>query len=234
MTDLETPFRTRARRLRSPTSVGFDETAWRAAYVDAGNKTDADQNLLQTAIWLANQSAAMRRDLTVPGLKELGGRLSVILAVATINREFNTTTDLSREATARASRQGALALDHLLAQPIAGGMPGNTGTAASFVEAAVDAAESCLFDACRETANGDPNRADLAMVAFRAARRYSLQHGLNEFWNHALWEGWYLRSEQSVLLWTPGDRQLATLTEAWRARQQANFMNYFGSYSVLC
>ena len=88
MIDLDTPFRAKARRLRSPTGANFDSAVWKRSYADAANKTEADQELLRTTIWIATQSEALRRNFIVDGLKELGSRLSVILGIAMINRDF--------------------------------------------------------------------------------------------------------------------------------------------------
>lgn len=118
MMHLDSPFRAQARGLRPPTSVNFDGAAWKASYADAANKTEADQKLLQTAMWIATQSEALRRNFIVDDLKGLGSRMGVILAVAIINRDFITAAKLSEKARAQAHERGAVAFDYVAAQPI--------------------------------------------------------------------------------------------------------------------
>lgn len=151
MIDLDTPFRAQARRLRSPTSVNFDRDVWRASYQDAAIKTEADQNLFRTTMWIATQSEGLRRDFVVDDLKELGSRLAVTVAIAIVNREFITVVKLSERTRAQAYAQGAVALDYLAAQPIpASDAVAENVTPDSAIETVVDAAESWLFDAYRE------------------------------------------------------------------------------------
>lgn len=231
MLDFETPFRARARKpgLKSPRSKNFDMDAWRAAYENAPYRTDMDGNLLAAAIWFATETARLREDFTLVKLKlqSLGSRVSTILAIAVINREYNVGVDLTRDASANAHRQGALAFDHISSPPIAGGMPGQSATVASFVEIAVDAAGSWLYDTYNEPADAQNLPADLTPMAVSAIQRYSVQYGLNHFWNQALWEDWHLRAEDGAILWTPGDRRLATLKAAWLARQESGFSDFF-------
>jgi hypothetical protein len=161
----------------------------------------------------------------VDDLKELGSRLAVTLAIAIINREYITAKKLNEKARAQAYARGAIDLNYIAAQPIPGAVAQNV-TPHSFIETVVDAAESWLFDAYREHPHVEHAPPNLAPIAVRATRRYCLQGQLNNLWNQALWEGWYLSSENNTPLWVPGDRQLATLIEAWRVRQESNFMNF--------
>jgi hypothetical protein len=172
MIELDTPFRSQARRLRSPTSASFDDSVWDVSYADAPNKTEADEKLLRTANWIAIQSKILCDKYVVRGLKQLGSRLSTVLAIATINRNFITATKLSSEAVDRAHEEGALALDYLAAQPITA-IGGQSAPVGSFIESAVDAAESWLFDAYGEPQEIQSAPSDLATIAVHAGVCYS-------------------------------------------------------------
>jgi hypothetical protein len=78
------------------------------------------------------------------------------LAVAALNREFLIVSKLAKEGMAQAQTEGALAFDHLVARPLAGGPPGQNASADDVVEAAVDGVESWLFDALRAPVEGSP------------------------------------------------------------------------------
>ena len=187
----------------------------------------ADEHLMLSGIWFAEQSRCLRENFDMSNLNALGGRLSTILAIATLNREYVTADDLAQEAMTHASDSGALAMDHLADQPLAGGYPGQQVSSSAYIEAAIDGAESWLFDALRLPVNGDEPPADLAPLAILGAQRYSIQHALNDMWNQAAWEGWHLvAGDEDALVWSPSDKKLATLVDACRVRQESNFMNY--------
>ena len=183
------------------------------------------RSFFRTTIWIATQSEALRHNFIVDGLKELGSQLSVILGIAMINRDFTTAAKLIGEVWAQAHERGAVALDYLVAQPFADGA-GRKSEPSSFTDTIVDVAEAWLFDAYSERPTVELAPSNLAPIAVRAARRYSLQHILNALWREALWEGWYLNFKNNPPLWVPGDRQLATLIEAWRLRPGGKFYEF--------
>jgi hypothetical protein len=224
MLEFDTSFHTRVRKLKSPTSAAFDAKAWRAARDEADDFTESDTYLLAGALWVASQSAALRSMPPDPDFDALDAGTAVMLAVATINREFLTTRDLYREATAQ--DDGAVSFGHIVSKPFHIGSTGQSVSADDVVEAAVDAAESWLFDAYAKEPTPIKITEDLAPVASRTMMRYSIQHALNDVWNQCYWEGWRLVSDGGRLVWVPSDRELATRLEAARVRQSENFMNY--------
>ena len=113
------------------------------AFDDAPNKSEADKSLLLAALWFASQSRALRQTLK-PGLDALGGRVSVILAVAALNREFLTASQIAMEGMTQAQAKGALAFDHMVASPLDGGPPGQNISFDDVVEHAVDGVESSI------------------------------------------------------------------------------------------
>jgi hypothetical protein len=225
MLEFDTTFHACVRKLKSPTSSAFDAAAWAAA-LSEGNTTDLDVGLVVAAMWLAAQSAALRQIPKEPEFEALDATASVTLAVATVNREFLTAEHLSEEAIKEAQHDGALAFGHMVLRPLRKGSTGQSLSADDAIEAAVDAAESWLFDAYAKADGAAKIADDLASAAFSAMRRYSIQRGLNDLWNQCYWEGWRLISEDNKLVWTPSDWELATRLEAALIRQSENFMNY--------
>lgn len=200
--------------------------AWQSAFDSIPEPTPDDQLLFSSAMWIAIQSKDLRDRWRNPELAELGAELVVILAVAAANREFRTASQLSAEANTRAQEKGAMAIDHLMSQPLDGAMPGQILTSSALTEIVTDAAESWLFDAYRLPASGTKAPSDLSTIVKSASLRYSIQHGLNDLWNQCLWEGWHIDVDMGHLTWVPGDRGFATLVQAWLARQESNFMSY--------
>ena len=224
MLDIDTEFRAKARKLKSPTSVGYDADAWQVAFVSTQDRTEADAHLLMAACSFASQSQALREAENLAA-DALSGCLSVILAIAAINREFLTVAELSRDAIAEAQGNGAVAFDHMVRQPLPGRQAGQHWSADDVIEIAVDAAESWLFDALNKPIDDTGAPKDLAPLAIKAMQRYSIQHGINSLWNQALWEGWQLSQQGDDLVWSPADRTITTVIEASRMRQEANFLN---------
>ena len=196
MLDIDTEFRAKARKLKSPTSVGYDADAWQVAFVSTQDRTEADAHLLMAACWFASESQALREAENLAA-DALSGCLSVILAIAAINREFLTVAELSRDAIAEAQGNGAVAFDHMVRQPLPG-QAGQHWSADDVIEIAVDAAKSWLFDALNKPIDDTGAPKDLAPLAIKAMQRYSIQHEINSLWNQALWEGWQLSSRGMI------------------------------------
>ena len=226
MLEFDTPFHARVRNLKSPTSSAYDPAAWATALAEANDGTESDFGLALGATWLAAESDALRRVRKDPEFEALDAGVAVTLAVAAINRDYLTIADLHNEMLQEAQNQGAISLGHMAARSLRIGASGQSASAEAAVEASVDAAESWLFDAYLK-ANGAAEIAnDLAPVAARVMRWYSIQHLLNDLWNQCYWEGWRLTTDEHKVIWGPTDRELATRLEAARIRQSENFMNY--------
>ncbi len=225
MLEFDTPFRRLARHLKPPTGRDFKAADWLAAWKAETNPTDSDRALMVAAIWMAAQSA-MRRSASVdPEFDALGPAAAVILAVATLNREFLVTSDLSDEMMEQAYEEGAVSFGHVVNRPLKAGTTRQSVTGDEAVEGTGDVVELWLFDGYAKTGNG-AGPEDLAPVAFRAIKRYSIQHGLNDIWNQGLWEDWRLMVDDRATTWGPSDVALATKLEAGLVRQRENFMNF--------
>ena len=97
--------------------------------------------------------------------------------------------------------------------------------AGSFSDAATDLTESWLYEAV-DIADGLSQYEKLDEAAALNSRRFSIQRGHYELWQHALWQDWRLTRDGQYLLFSPADRKLASLFDAYVIRQQSNFMEY--------
>lgn len=221
-----TKFHRRARKLKGPTSPGFDANEWRAAIAELGEGNTTDDVLLESALWLNEQYAALRAEFPPSKLQNVGKRASTLLCVAALNREGRVIRNLSAKAYKSAEAEGVRALHSLVSAPIAGGYKEQRRTPADIVETVVDAAESWLYDASRKEGEGDIPT-DIEHSIHQSISIYSLHHTLNDMWQQALWEGWGLcDSDSGGKTWRPSDREQSTLFSAWMIREQENFMNY--------
>jgi hypothetical protein len=147
MLEFATPFHAQVRNLKSPTSSAFDATAWREALTAAKNPTESDMGLALAAMWLAAESTALRQLPQDPEFAALGAGAAVTLAVATINREYLVANELSRETMEQSHKEGAISFGHMALRPLPLGATKQSVTVDDAIEAAVEAAESWLFEA---------------------------------------------------------------------------------------
>lgn len=224
----ETPFRKLVKRLKSPTSRDFDPSVLVKALNEQPEPTTEDLELTAAAIWFAAQSSGLRERFPDPGLSSLNRRLATMLGVASLNATFHTVTERAMHKARRAASAGALAFDHLSQLPLTT-FAGQQLDADSIIESTADAIDSWLWDATRQREE-DASLAgsiDLQTLSIRSLQRYALQSGLYYQWSKVLWESWsFKRGQGESLSLAPTDRRLATLFDAWAARQQSNSMEF--------
>lgn len=215
------------KRLKSPTSRDFDTSVLLQALEEEKEPTVQDVELAASAVWFAAQSAGLREHFPDPGLRFLNRRLATILAVASLNGLFHTVAERAGRKARRAADAGALAFDHLSQLPLTT-FAGQQLNADSIIESAADAIDSWLWDTTRqrEEATHLTESFDLQTISVRGLQRYVLQSGLHYQWQKVLWEGWSVTSAKGGFVsLAPTDRRLATLFDAWSARQQSNSMD---------
>lgn len=223
---LETPFRKKARALRSPTASSFVAKEWDDAFAQTSETTGDDSELLNAAKWVGKESASLRPILNGLLINELPPSQSTALAIAVVNREFTAIGALSNEAGARASENtGPTSIEFLANLPIGSSMQGSHVTAPGAIEAMIDAIPSWLFDSWNGKASVEQS-GDMASDAIKAFRAYGIRFGLSYLWNEALFEGARMAKGTKGSVWIPYDETITRLIRAWQARQEANFMNY--------
>ncbi|MBB3937350.1 hypothetical protein [Aureimonas phyllosphaerae] len=217
-------FRQIVKKLKPPSSAAFEASDWQEAFT-AGPVTDEDSRLYDAAIWLGQEGAAAS-SLQHPEIAKLSPEWGAVLAVAALNREFRTASELGRKTLSEAIKSGVRSLDATANQRIRG-LANQNFTVADIAEVGVDLTENWLYDAAQSTGAEGENIADLAPMAVAATMFYSFRKSLNTLWNRAWIEGWHLRDEQARgICWIPRDFDRERLVYAWRVRQEANFMNY--------
>jgi hypothetical protein len=224
MLEFDTPFRQRARPLKSPVSPQFDLAAWKNL-IETGNPAGADLNLCATALWLAGQAMGLREKLAEQPVPALDAMLSTILALATLNQQHSVLTAKLRKTHAKvraAGRSDALTTDQLINIPIRSGDGMFEVDAGSRTDATVDAVGSWLYGAA-DMPNAASAPPDLGYAAIAHLQRFSLLRGHYDLWQQALWLDWRLVHQDGHYLFLPGDRDLAELIDSWLHRHQSNF-----------
>lgn len=215
-----TPLYSALGTLKGPMTNLFDPDAWRSIVGDDGDL--ADQRLLRSALWIAEQTAAARSRGDKAKLLDVGGRRAAILAVAAMNREMLCVMKDQRKS--RSSDDAGLAFDHIASRPTLETGGGALAAADDVIEIAVGLAESWLYDSYLQPVEGEPSELSVEALILGGGRVYSLQRNHNDLWNQARWDGWGL--DPSGTRWQPADREFSTLEDSWRARSQANTMSH--------
>lgn len=221
--NIETAFRRRARSLMTPLAIRFDAAEWQQAFSAIERPTPQDRQLLDAALWVGREAGALHA-AQQNGFGELKSADAVILGVASINHQFQVTNTNAAAERERAVRAGALGFDYLSNVPIDNDL-GQRMSSGDFIEPAIDALESWLFDAMRlpvkENLGQRPE--DRRVIAERLMVFYSLRRALKGMFDRALHLGHHLSGIPRIE-WQPLDRSFAELGQAWQARSEANFV----------
>lgn len=223
---VDTLARRTARTLKSPTNAAFDLMAWRGL-LDGPEKNVSDAQLVLSAIWIATQIQSLRTLRPAVDHARLGGALSTMLAVAALNSQVlgaDARREKSLRRAARRDPRALVAMDELHARPVNFPRTGQELSSTDLLDAAGDSIEGWIFDAARAAAagSGAMDRDALPVAAARGMQMYSIQHGINDLWQQALWEGWHLHADQKGLRWSPRDVGLALRCHAWQTRSRSN------------
>ncbi len=220
--DIETAFRRRARSLMTPLAIRFDAAEWQQAFSAIERPTPQDRQLLNAALWVGREAGALHA-AQQNGFGPLKSADAVILGVASINHQFQVTNTNAAAERERAVRAGALGFDYLSNVPIDNDL-GQRMSSGDFIEPAIDALESWLFDAMRLPVKENLGQCseDRRAIAERLIVFYSLRRALKGVFDKALHLGHHLSGIPRIQ-WHPLDKNFAELAQAWQARSEANF-----------
>ena len=151
--------------------------------------------------------------------------MSVLLAIATLNREHFVLSDKLRKTQRAAAKKETMSVDQLAAVTVKSHDGLFEVDAGSRLDATVDAVDSWIFEAVDGPLNG-PSPPDLAVASIMNMRRFGGQRAHFDLWQQALWEDWRLGRHEEQWVFIPGDWDMAALQDAWLHRKESNFMGY--------
>ncbi|WP_428663062.1 hypothetical protein [Reyranella sp.] len=223
MYKLSKPFEKAIRGLKPPTSKDFDSLLWEKALRDNPHAGPQAERLVKTAVWIADKFASARSRLTTLELDTLNSKWRILLAVASVNREFRTGKALLREQL-EADDSDSLILDDLSNKQIRGGAGVPLGVDDAN-ETSIDAIESWIYDALQTPGTSEPT-GDLTVTAIKGIRAYTWRKAMNALWNDARHQGWFVEESDAAAFWRPSDHELEKLIAACLQRQQLNLLNF--------
>lgn len=218
----ETPFRTKARRLRTPLARNFDPAEWEKAYSLIEHPDPADRKLLEAAIWIGREVKALDAASPSP-FRTLCAEQAIALGIALVNREYWISTESTERELAELSLESPASFDYLSNLRYEN-IYGQKMSAADFVENAIEALSSWIYDARRICPPDEPgSEEDLWGLAGSAIHYYSMRRVLKCLFDEALLLGTAL--DETGSWWQSRDRQLDEVRKAWQARAESNLMD---------
>lgn len=219
---LETKFRAKARRLKTPMAGDFDPVEWEQAFARAAEPTPEDRRLLDAALWVGREVTALN-ERSASAFGTLCVEQAIALGIALVNREYWTSTDSTQRELADLPLEKPASFDYM-ANLRYENIYGQRMSAADFVENAIEALSSWIYDARRicppDKLGSEKNLWELAQ---KAMHHYSIRRVLKCLFDEALHLGTAL--DEIGDCWRPRDRVLDELHKAWQARAESNLMD---------
>lgn len=220
MFEQTTPLHRALNGLKGPLTAEFDVEAWRS--IAGAAPHPADERLLRSAIWIAEQASTIREKSAKAKLLEVGGRRATILAIASMTRE--TLCVMKEQRQNLPDDEVGMSFDYIVSRPKFETGAGAMSAADDVIEMVIGSAESWIFDAYNQPTDGTPSEHSVQELIVGGGRIYSLQRSHADLWNQARWDGWGL--DPSSTRWQPADKEFSTIEDAWRARAHANSVNH--------
>lgn len=219
---LETKFRSTARRLKTPTAGNFDPAEWEQAFSRTIDPTPEDRKLLESTLWIGREVRALN-ERSPSFFGTLCAEQAIALGIALVNREYWTSTDSTKRELADLPLEKPASFDYM-ANLRYENIYGQKMSAADFVENAIEALSSWIYDARRICSPDKPgSEENLSELARDAMHHYSMRRVLKCLFDEALHLGTVLDEDGDC--WRPRDRKLDELHKAWQARAESNLMD---------
>ncbi|MCP5087137.1 MAG: hypothetical protein GY952_10090, partial [Rhodobacteraceae bacterium] len=207
-------------RLSSPFARNFNPDQWREA-MEGNLENERDANLCLSAIFFGNQVSTLRQRYHHELFHGISKRSALILSVGSANRNFFALRDEYRKR--RSGKSGESEAVHLmeLGKSSVENAPQSGLSSDDVVTAIVDTLPHWFFEAkgladCRE-----PIDTDFFDLERRAGVVLSVEAGIRDLWNAALWEGCRLKKEGDEMHFGPVDREGAYFWFACQMRSEA-------------
>lgn len=207
-------------RLSSPFARNFDSSQWRDAMTGGlGNERDA--NLCLSAIFFGAQVSTLRQRFHDELFRGISKRSALILAVGSANRNFFALRDEFRKR--RPLKTGVAESIHLMELGKAGveNAPQSGLSSDDISTAIVDTLPHWFFEAKGLTDRREPINTDFFDLERRAGIALSVEAGIRDLWNAALWEGSRVKKEGEEMHFGPADRNAAYFWFACQMRSEA-------------
>jgi hypothetical protein len=207
--------------LKGPNAVAFDANAWLEAVAKIPSRTERDRNLLDTALFLGRQFSGLRA--YVEGrMPKLSPSDAVDFVVAGTN--FQTITVLSLTETKlrrrlRASEHGSVGDGADIRVRNTGKQQLNPD---DLMAVLVDSLANLLFHVSEDGSVSSEKEQKHALARAQFLMGFaSVEHGLKQLWNRAVWEGCTVKKSGNGKFFVAQDEAFEKLWLAWQRRFEA-------------
>jgi hypothetical protein len=225
--DSELARQLKAKTLKHPTNVSFDEAAWRAAVSAIDAPTERDLQLGVAAVHFGRELSSLRVSAIPSTVHGFGRRRLVQLLAAFANQQLLTLLAKVRKEL-KAQNRGMLFDMERSQQLVVEGAGGQEVPPDDLLTYLVDSLPHWLFHIWQVADDAPSDEPEsLGGFAARAFRIFSIEHSLRHLWLEALWLGSRLRKDDGMLLNEPWDRDIAGRWVVWDQRDLQNITAEF-------
>lgn len=205
-------------KLSSPFAKNFDEEQWVSALKDS-EVNERDLHLAMNAIFVGRQVAGLRDSYIKTLFEGISKRSAIILAVASANRHyFKLVTDHNDQI--RDIDRESIHLSELGQIPVAG-LPQSNMSPDDIMPVFIDTLPHWFYEAKGLEEAREALSTDFGQLELRASVVLSIESGLRDLWNTALWEDHRQKKSPGNLTFGPHDKPSAFYWHACHQRTMA-------------
>jgi hypothetical protein len=221
---IETPLFERAvqgpEKLSSPFAKNFDPSQWISAFAEP-DIVERDIHLARSALFFGDQVWRLREGYIKKLFTGISRRSAIILAVGSVNRNyFKVVTDFRAQVKRVGQDVDGIHLSELGQMSVAG-IPQTGMSIDDIIHVIVDTLPHWLFEAKNLGDVREPLSTDFGILELRAGMSLSVESGLKELWNTALWEDYRQRQDSEKSLFGPHNKPSAFYWYACQMRTEA-------------
>lgn len=222
--DSELLRRLKARELPHPTNSAFDEKAWRRAFEGLDEETPRDFQLATSAVYFGREIQSLRQYMEGRLLSGLTRSRATRLLAALANQQHVTLLNKVTKSLRRSKKTEPLHFEQR-GQHLFENSHGQQTTADDATAALVDSLPNWLHHISKipDDAEYEPPE-EVASYGMRAMTIASIERGLRDLWQGALWMGDELGLDGKTLVQRPGNPELEKLWLTWDIRTTSLMM----------
>ena len=208
-------------KLPHPTSRKFTAEKWVDALSALSEPSQRDIDLCASALFFGKEIASLRKTYEADLFVGLDKRTATLLAVASANEnQIILSKKVETEARNQKRKAKVARLDDFGKIKISSRYEGNVASPDTVAAKIVDTLPHMLERTNRLPDKSEQGIGDLWQKGARISSILSIENGLRDLWQHALWEGWRLKKDNGDWKYEPCDKHMAELWHVWTRRQE--------------
>lgn len=206
-------------KLSSPFAKNFNRDEWKVTAAKHA-ENQRDKELAYSALFLGAQVSSLRENVLAGLLNSLSKRTAILLAVASANRNTLLVQEAFRRNLSKPKDSQAFHIMELGEMGI-DSAPQPELTSDDQINAIVDTMPNWFFEAKSLTNDREPRNTNYKEIEYQAGFALSVEAGLGDLWQAALWEGWHITGAGGNFTFEPFDKESSYYWFASQKRTEA-------------